>query len=78
LQKVKNQKLMQFYKTTETINGMSNTIGTYELFFGDYKKMFTAPDDYKKVTAEDIKDAAAKYFTKQNRNVGVLNSEDAQ
>ena len=78
LQKVKNQKLMSFYKTTETINGMSNTIGTYELFFGDYKKMFSAPDDYKKVTAEDIQNAAAKYLTKQNRTVGVLNTEEAQ
>ena len=57
---------MSFYKTTETINGMSNTIGTYELFFGDYKKMFSAPDDYKKVTAEEIKNVAAKYFTKQS------------
>ena len=78
LQKVKNQKLMGFYRTTETINGMSNTIGTYELFFGDYKKMFTAPDDYKTVTADDIKNVAAKYFTKQNRTVGILNTEEAQ
>ncbi len=78
LQKVKNQKLMNFYRTTETINGMSNTIGTYELFFGDYKKLFTAPDDYKKVTADDIKNVAAKYFTKQNRTVGILNTEEAQ
>ncbi len=76
LQKVKNQKLMDFYRTTETINGMSNTIGNYELFFGDYKKLFTAPDDYKKVTAEDIRNVAAKYFTKQNRTVGVLNTEE--
>lgn len=78
LQKVKNQKLMGFYRTTETINGMSNTLGTYELFFGDYKKMFSAPDDYKKVTADDIKNVAAKYFTKQNRTVGILNTEEAQ
>lgn len=76
LQKVKNQKLMEFYRTTETINGLSNTIGTYELFFGDYKKLFTAPDDYKKVTTEDIKRVAAKYFTKQNRTVGILNTEE--
>ncbi|MEJ5263433.1 MAG: pitrilysin family protein [Ignavibacterium sp.] len=76
LQKVKNQKLMEFYRTTETINGMSNTIGTYELFFGDYKKLFSAPDDYKKITTEDIKNVAAKYFTKQNRTVGILNTEE--
>ena len=78
LQKVKNQKLMAFYKTLETINGMSNTIGTYELFFGDYKKLFSAPEDYKKVTVEDIQRIAAKYFTKQNRTVGVLNTEEGQ
>ena len=67
---------MSFYKTTETINGMSNTIGTYELFFGDYKKLFSAPDDYKKVNAEDIKKVVAKYFKKQNRTVGTLQTEE--
>jgi predicted Zn-dependent peptidase len=76
LQKVKNQKLMGFYKTTETINGMANTIGTYELFFGDYRKLFTAPDDYNKVTTEDIQNVAAKYFTRQNRTVGILQTEE--
>ncbi|HEY6436122.1 MAG TPA: insulinase family protein, partial [Ignavibacteriaceae bacterium] len=76
LQKVKNQKLMGFYKTLETINGMSNTIGTYELFFGDYKKLFSAPDDYRKVTVDDIKRVAGEYFTKENRTVGILNTEE--
>lgn len=78
LQKVKNQKLMDFYKTLETINGLSNTIGTYELFFGDYKKLFSAPEDYKKVTIDDIKRVAEKYFIKQNRTVGILNTEEEQ
>ena len=78
LQKVKNQKLMEFYRTMETINGMANTIGTYELFFGDYKKLFSAPDDYKKVTVDDIKRVAGEYFTKENRTVGILNTEEEQ
>src|SRR5258706_1900380 len=34
LQKVKNQKLIEFYNQVETINGKSNNIGTYEVFFG--------------------------------------------
>ena len=76
LQKVKNQKLMDFYTTLETINGLSNTIGTFELFFDDYKKLFSAPDDYKKVTSDDIKRVAVEYFTKQNRTVGILNTEE--
>jgi zinc protease len=76
LQKVKNQKLMEFYRTTETINGMANTIGTYDLFFGDYKKLFTAPDEYNKITTEDIQNVTAKYFTSSNRTVGVLQTEE--
>jgi predicted Zn-dependent peptidase len=74
LQKVKNQKLMEFYGQVETINGKSNNIGTYEVFFGDYRKMFDAPAAFNKVTTADIKRVAAKYFTRANRTVGVLKS----
>ena len=78
LQKVKNRKLVDFYHEMETINGKANTIGTYELFFGDYKKLFSAPQDYEKVTAKDIQLAASRYFNKSNRTVGILkkNVED--
>lgn len=78
LQKIKNQKLMEFYGQVETINGKSNNIGTYEVFFGDYKKMFDAPALYNKVTTEDVKRVAGKYFSKSNRTVGILktNTED--
>ncbi|MDJ1498535.1 pitrilysin family protein [Cytophagaceae bacterium DM2B3-1] len=78
LQKIKNQKLMEFYGQIETINGKSNNLGTYELFFGDYKKMFEAPTEYNKVTLDDIKRVANEYFKKSNRTVGVLkaNVED--
>lgn len=74
LQKIKNQKLMEFYSQVETINGKSNTLGTYELYFGDYKKMFSAPENYNRVNAKDIQDVAKKYFSKSNRTVGILKS----
>lgn len=74
LQKVKNQKLMEFYSNIETINGKSQNIGDYEVFFGDYKKMFDAPAEYNKVTVDDVKRVANKYFKKSNRTVGVLQS----
>ncbi|MEH6680143.1 MAG: pitrilysin family protein [Sediminicola sp.] len=72
LQKVKNQKLVAFYKDLETIDGKSNTLGTYELFFGDYKKMYGAPEAYSKVTADDIVRVAKTYLTQWNRTIGVL------
>lgn len=75
LDKVKNQRLMQFYGQVETINGKSNNIGTYELFFGDYRKMFDAPAAYNKVTAADIRRVAAACFQKSKRTVGILKSQ---
>jgi zinc protease len=72
LEKIKNQKSMEFYNSIETINGKANSLGTYELFFGDYKKMFTAPEEYANVTKEDVKSVASQYFKKSNRTVGIL------
>jgi predicted Zn-dependent peptidase len=75
LQKIKNQKLMEFYGQLETINGKSNNIGTYELFFGDYRKMFDAPAEFSKVSIEDVKRVAIEYFKKSNRTVGILKAK---
>ncbi|MCP5104637.1 MAG: insulinase family protein [bacterium] len=72
LQKVKNRKLMDFYHTMETINQRADAVGTYEIFFGGYEKLFNAPAEYRKVTVEDIKRVTATYFKKSNRTVGIL------
>ncbi|MGS0676564.1 M16 family metallopeptidase [Shewanella sp. 125m-1] len=72
LEKVKNIKLMGFYRAMETINGKANTIGTYELFFGSFDKLFNAPEAYNKVTPEDIQRVAQTYLKRANRTVAVL------
>ena len=65
---------MDFYGQIETINGKSEDMGDYEVFFGDYKKMFDAPAEYSKVTVDDVKRVANLYFKKSNRTVGILQS----
>lgn len=72
LKKAKNILLVNFYARLKTIAGKANTIGTYEVFFGDYKKLLSAPDDFAKVTVEDVKKIAQKYFTSRNRTVITL------
>jgi zinc protease len=72
LQKIKNQKLVELYLQLETINGKSNNLGTYEVYFGNYQKLFDAPEAYNKLTVTDIQKVAQKYFRKSNRTVGVL------
>jgi zinc protease len=72
LQKAKNALLSSFYRQMKTINGQANTLGTYEVFFGDYKKLLEAPDLYGKVTREDVQRVARQYLTEKNRTVGTL------
>lgn len=80
LDKVKNIKLMDFYRSMETINGKANTIGTYEMYFGSYDKLFNTPEAYNKVTPADIQRVAQTYLRKSNRTVAVLaaNEESSQ
>jgi predicted Zn-dependent peptidase len=78
LQKVKNKKLIEFYNQVETINGKSNNLGTYEVFFGDYRKMFEAPDRFNKVSVADIQRVAETYFKKDTRTVGILKKNTAE
>lgn len=75
LEKAKNILLANFYRSLKTISGKANTLGTYEVFFGDYHKLFTAAEDYAKVTKADLQRVAQKYFTDKNRTVATLTPE---
>ncbi len=72
LQKAKNMLLADFYRQMKTINGRANAIGTYEVFFGDYRKLFSAADEYAKVTAADVQRVAKQHFSEKNRTVATL------
>ncbi|WP_088332469.1 pitrilysin family protein [Lacimicrobium sp. SS2-24] len=78
LQKVKNSQLVNFYREMQTINGKANTIGTYQVYFGDYQQLFELPEALEKVTAADIQRVAKTYLRKANSTVGILdNKEDS-
>jgi len=78
LAKAKNIALATFYRQMKTINGRANTLGSYEIFLGDYHKLFSAADEYNKVTREAIQQIARKYFTDRNRTVATLIPEKQQ
>ncbi|HXL23810.1 MAG TPA: pitrilysin family protein [Candidatus Dormibacteraeota bacterium] len=72
LEKAKNIRLVEFYKQMQTINGRANTIGTYEVFFEDYHRLFDAAKNYGAVTKEDVQRVAKTYFGANNRTVATL------
>ena len=72
LEKAKNILLADFYRRMKTISGKANALGNYQTFLGDYRKMFTAANEYNNVTREDLRRVAQKYFTQTNRTVATL------
>jgi zinc protease len=72
LAKARNQLLAGFWRGLETISGKAQALGTYEVFHGDYRKLFDAPGEYESITAEQVRAAAASVLRSDNRTVGVL------
>ncbi|NNF15097.1 MAG: insulinase family protein [Gammaproteobacteria bacterium] len=75
--KAKNQWTAGFWRSLATINGKADALGTYEVFYGDYRKLFDAPEQFGRVTAEDIRAVAASVFRKSNRTLGVVVPESS-
>ncbi len=77
LTRAKNQFASGFWKQIATIDGKAKLLGQFEVFDGDYQKLFAAPSLYDKVTRDDLKKAAAAVFQKRHRTVGVLRNPAA-
>jgi zinc protease len=72
LRKAKNSLLATFYRQLKTVNGKAQALGNYEIFLGDYRKLFDAGAEFEKVTAADLMRLANQYFGEKNRTVALL------
>ena len=72
LTKARNLKASAFWRGMATINGKARALGTYEVFNGDYRKLFDAPARYEAVTAADVQALASRILRIQNRTTGLL------
>jgi zinc protease len=65
-----------FYMSLQTISGKASQLGSTELLYGDFARLFTVMDDYAAVKIDRIKMAAGKYFTTSNKTIGKLIPEE--
>lgn len=72
LEKARNFKLASFWRGLATINGKARALGEYEVFHGDYRKLFDAPAAYAAVTPVQVQALAKKILRVQNRTTGLL------
>lgn len=79
LQKLRNQIENGFVSANSSVAGIAESLANYRMYFGDTNLINTEVERYMKVTPEDIRAAAQKYYTPENRVVlYFLYNEDAQ
>jgi zinc protease len=79
LRKAKNITVANFWRGMETNSSKAYLLGLYEVFHGDWRKLFDAPARYEQVTREQIRKVALRILDPDRRTVGVLvPTEEAQ
>ena len=72
LARAKNLTAVGFWKKLATIDGKAQLLGEYEVFHGDWAKLFDAPAQFEKVTREEVRAVAHDILDRRKRTVGVL------
>ncbi len=67
--KLQNQAENDFVEQNQKVLGVATNLATYYTFQGNADLINTELDAYRKVTKDDIKRVANKYFTRENRLV---------
>jgi zinc protease len=78
LSKARNIVLADFWRDLATIDGKASALGNYDVFHGNYEKLFRLPVEMESVTIEDLRAVAAKVFHINNMTVGVLRAPAAE
>jgi zinc protease len=72
LRRAKSMVAVSFWKKLSTIDGKAQLLGEYEIFHGDWAKLFTAPGEFERVTAADVQAVAREVLDTNHRTVGIL------
>jgi zinc protease len=72
LRRAKNLVAVSFWKKLATIDGKAQLLGEYEVFHGDWRRLFDAPAQFERVTAAEVQAVAREVLDVRRRTVGVL------
>ena len=78
LVRAKNMTAAGFWRKLATIDGKAQLLGEYEVFHGDWLKLFDAPAQFEKVTRAQVQTIAGEILDRRRRTVGVLVPEDSE
>ena len=78
LTKAKNVRLATYWRTLKTIDGKASELGDFQTFQGDWRRLFSAPDRYNRVTRAGLQALAKRIFAERNRTIGILIPEESR
>ncbi|MFH1374226.1 MAG: pitrilysin family protein [bacterium] len=76
--KIKARAKAQLINQMDDNQGLAFQLAAYQVYWGDWHELFHELDRINTVTADDIQRVARTYFTKKNRVVGMINTEDSE
>jgi predicted Zn-dependent peptidase len=68
-QKLRNQTESEFITANSSMAGIAESLANYHTYYGNANLINNEIDRYMAVTREDLRNAAQKYYTKENRVV---------
>jgi predicted Zn-dependent peptidase len=77
LEKVKNQVRAATVRSLASAGGLASSLAYSELFAGGWETIISDLEIYDSVTPEEIQAVATKYFTPENRTLGILLTKGA-
>ena len=66
------QAQADFWRDLQTISGKAQALGTFEVFHGDYRRLFDEPAKVASIDVGALADAAQRTFRPANRTTGHL------
>lgn len=72
MQKVINGMEAGFVRRLQSNSGIAHYLSEYQIVTGDWRFMTRYIDEIRKVTPDDVMEAAKKYLVKSNRTVATL------
>lgn len=77
LAKVRNRLLTDQLRQLRSNSGLARLLTSYQSLAGDWRYLANYAAEIEKLSAEDIRQVATRYFKRSNRTVVVLQREDA-
>ena len=77
LEAVKQRTRANFIRGLRGNGGMASQLAWYQTYTGDWRNLFNEVAQIEAVTLEDVKRVAGEVFTKTNRTVGIIETEEA-